>query len=72
MFQYGANVEAVDSNQQTPLHKAAANNQAEAIEVLLEHKAKIEKRDEYVVGTRALIAVFCLAYLAVCCLNYIS
>lgn len=43
--QHHARLECVDCNQQTPLHRAAAHNQSDAIVTLLAAGAKINKRD---------------------------
>lgn len=45
-FQNGSRLDATDSYQQTPLHKAAIHNQSDAINKLLDFGAKIERRDK--------------------------
>ena len=42
----GSDVDAVDKNGQTPLHLAAKNGLADAVNVLLQRKAKFETRDK--------------------------
>ena len=44
-IEHGADVDAVDTSQSTPLHAAARLNQAEAIDVLMEAGANIRARD---------------------------